>query len=733
MEGMGSLRRRCAALPLVAGFLVFLGSIGVKADLPIHATVHDIKGDWTFYLSPAVPGDVSNCGSPSPNTNTSNLREELKDYKSFLSTQGGIKKELRVSLTDIPVSFATTRTAAALENPHRRTWKTLGVFDGQDKRKLVGSWTTVYDEGFEVDVGGRMRLMGFMKYNPQNNCSIVDGDLENSQGITDCYATDPTRTQIGWYIQQAEDGSRLSGCFYAEKPKAASSTPAAFVAIKETTRVEPASGALIGTDLKDSTSYISQSFVDTHNASPASSWRAGVNSVFANMNRRDLSRFVKDFGFKKMRPAGDSADGLSFMQSSTDISTADGDAASTQVYACPCKKGERSLDTRKLDESEQTLEVLSPVSALEVGHTNFLAAINPHVHESTATNGLDAQGTQAVAKAALSGAGATNTQESLLLPKDFSWSDPFSNQAFDETVTNQGSCGSCYAVAATYALQKRFEIAASRMLGQEIRLFSAVQDEADGALSFLDLGSTSQLGELSAQSILSCSFYNQGCDGGFPYLVGKHARDIGVPQARCMEYQADHTQGCPFQKTASASESQSMLQADANAGACSEHARWYAKDYGYIGGCYECNHCSGEKQIMLEIYNNGPVPVAFDAPPSLFSYRSGVYDANSNHARVCDNDLPHHTGILTGWEYTNHAVTIVGWGETDGENGKPQKYWIVRNTWGPNWGVDGYVKIARGKNLGGIESQATFIDPDFSRGQGLKVAKAIEALKSKTM
>ena len=39
----------------------------------------------------------------------------------------------------------------------------------------------------------------------------------------------------------------------------------------------------------------------------------------------------------------------------------------------------------------------------------------------------------------------------------------------------------------------------------------------------------------------------------------------------------------------------------------------------------------------------------------------------------------------------NHAVLGVGWGTLNGVD-----YWLIKNSWGPNWGDNGYVKVKRG-------------------------------------
>ena len=50
----------------------------------------------------------------------------------------------------------------------------------------------------------------------------------------------------------------------------------------------------------------------------------------------------------------------------------------------------------------------------------------------------------------------------------------------------------------------------------------------------------------------------------------------------------------------------------------------------------------------------------------------------------------------------NHSIVILGWGK-DVKSGN--KVWIVRNSFGPNWGEKGDLYIRRGQNDFGIESE----------------------------
>mmetsp|Transcript_8987 Transcript_8987/g.13508 ORF Transcript_8987/g.13508 Transcript_8987/m.13508 type:complete len:369 (-) Transcript_8987:140-1246(-) len=76
--------------------------------------------------------------------------------------------------------------------------------------------------------------------------------------------------------------------------------------------------------------------------------------------------------------------------------------------------------------------------------------------------------------------------------------------------------------------------------------------------------------------------------------------------------------------------------------------------------------------LMNAVAQKGPVAVVVDAS-EWHSYDSGIFNG-------CNQKSPD----------LNHGVVLVGYGE---ENG--QKYWLVRNSWSPSYGEQGYIRIAR--------------------------------------
>ena len=90
-----------------------------------------------------------------------------------------------------------------------------------------------------------------------------------------------------------------------------------------------------------------------------------------------------------------------------------------------------------------------------------------------------------------------------------------------------------------------------------------------------------------------------------------------------------------------------------------------------------------ENEIKEYLYSNGPLAIAINADPFQY-YTSGIIDDDKYS---CDPEL------------LNHAVVLVGYG-----NEKGLDYWIIRNSWGENWGEKGYVRVSRGKGTCGVNT-----------------------------
>lgn len=90
----------------------------------------------------------------------------------------------------------------------------------------------------------------------------------------------------------------------------------------------------------------------------------------------------------------------------------------------------------------------------------------------------------------------------------------------------------------------------------------------------------------------------------------------------------------------------------------------------------------------------GTVSVAIDAEDKFMLYKEGIYvDSGCGNKQ---NDL-------------DHGVLAVGYGTNTTSSGKTMDYWIVKNSWGPHWGENGYIRMARNlKNMCGISTAASY-------------------------
>lgn len=212
---------------------------------------------------------------------------------------------------------------------------------------------------------------------------------------------------------------------------------------------------------------------------------------------------------------------------------------------------------------------------------------------------------------------------------------------------------------------------------------------ASDRISIQSMGHMTPL--LSPQNLISCDTRNQGgCAGGRIDGAWWYMRRRGVVTEECYPYSPPQQTPAEIQRCMMQSRSVGRGKRQATAH-CPNH-------YNYNNEIYQSTPpyrlSSNEKEIMKEIMDNGPVQAIIEVHEDFFVYKTGIY----RHTDVSSHKAPQYR------KHGTHSVKLTGWGEERDHSGKVHKYWIAANSWGKNWGEDGYFRIARGENECEIEA-----------------------------
>jgi C1A family cysteine protease len=167
-----------------------------------------------------------------------------------------------------------------------------------------------------------------------------------------------------------------------------------------------------------------------------------------------------------------------------------------------------------------------------------------------------------------------------------------------------------------------------------------------------------QLTQLSMQQIVDCDTggQDQGCNGGFPSSAYQYVQSAGG---------LDPLSDYPY---------------TAEDGTCAFNAQEV------VATVTNSQSISGESGLYSQTSSSsgGPVSVCVDAS-SWSSYNGGVLTS-------CGNNV-------------DHCVQLVGYNGYNSDGA----YWVVRNSWGTDWGENGFIWIQIGQDLCSIGDYATIV------------------------
>jgi len=247
-------------------------------------------------------------------------------------------------------------------------------------------------------------------------------------------------------------------------------------------------------------------------------------------------------------------------------------------------------------------------------------------------------------------------EKRLAAPDSFDCRDKWSGCSSIGEIRDQSRCGSCWAFGA------------SEVMSDRLCIHSAQMDKR----------------RVSSEDLLECcTSCGSGCHGGFPSAAFDYWKENGVATGGlygdtqyCKPYAfppcAHHTTSSSYEPCGT------TIEPTPECTRTCKNGDDYTKSLTRGKSSYTL---FGEDDMKADLYENGPIEVAFTVHEDFLTYKSGVYQ--------------HHEGSSLG----GHAVKCLGYG---GEDGTP--YWLIANSWNESWGEFGMFKIKRGNDECGIES-----------------------------